>query len=152
MKKYYGNHIGIVIQNNDPEKAGKIKIFIPHISSTIYNNWVGKGKNKTVKFIGNNINEDLTEVLDDLKKITPWADCAAPLVGESSSGRFNNFNLTGSVSDSNFLDTITSATSALTGEGAAPSNFYDETTRVTDAFTNASENVNRLIRYHTSIS
>ena len=143
MKKYYGNHIGIVIQNNDPEKAGKIKIFIPHISSTIYNNWVGKGENKTLKFIGNNINEDLTEVLDDLKKITPWADCAAPLVGESSSGRFNNFNLTGSVSDSNFLDTVTSATSALTGEGAAPSNFYDETTRVTDAFTNASENINR---------
>ena len=143
MKKYYGNHIGIVIQNNDPEKAGKIKIFIPHISSTIYNNWVSKGKNKTLKFIGNNINEDLTEVLDDLKKITPWADCAAPLVGESSSGRFNNFNLTGSVSDSNFLDTITSATSALTGEGAAPSNFYDETTRVTDAFTNASDNINR---------
>ena len=143
MKKYYGNHIGIVIQNNDPDKAGKIKIFIPHISSTVYNNWVGEGKNKTLKFIGNNINEDLTEVLDDLKKITPWADCAAPLAGESSSGRFNNFNLTGSVSDSNFLDTVTSATSALTGEGAAPSNFYDETMRVTDAFTNAAENVNR---------
>jgi hypothetical protein len=143
MKKYYGNHLGIVIQNNDPDKAGKIKIFVPHISSTVYNNWVRDGKNKTLKFIGNNINEDLTEILDDLKKITPWADCAAPLVGESSSGRFNNFNLTGSVSDSNFFDTITSATSALTGEGAAPSNFYDETTRVTDAFTNASDNINR---------
>ena len=143
MKKYYGNHLGIVIQNNDPDKAGKIKVFVPHISSTIYNNWVKKGQNKTLKFIGNNIDEDLTEVLDDLKKITPWADCAAPLAGESASGRFNNFNLTGSVSDSNFLDTVTSATSALTGEGAAPSNFYDEATRVTDAFTNASDNVNR---------
>ena len=143
MKKYYGNHLGIVIQNNDPDKAGKIKVFVPHISSTIYNNWVKKSENKTLKFIGNNINEDLTAVLDDLKKITPWADCAAPLVGESASGRFNNFNLTGSVSDSNFLDTVTSATSALTGEGAAPSNFYDETTRVNDAFFDASMNVNR---------
>ena len=36
MKKYYGNHIGIVIQNNDPDKAGKVKVFVPHISSTIY--------------------------------------------------------------------------------------------------------------------
>ena len=50
MKKYYGNHIGIVIQNNDPDKAGKVKIFIPHISSTIYNNWVRDSKNKTLKF------------------------------------------------------------------------------------------------------
>lgn len=143
MKKYYGNHIGIVIQNNDPDQAGKVKIFVPHISSTIYNNWVKKNENKALKFIGNNINEDLTEILDDLKKITPWANCAAPLVGESSSGRFNNFNLTGSVSDSNFLETVTSATSALTGEGAAPSNFYDEVTRVSDAFTDASKNINR---------
>lgn len=143
MKKYYGNHLGIVIQNNDPDKAGKIKVFVPHISSTIYNNWVKKSENKALKFIGNNIDEDLTEILDDLKRITPWADCAAPLVGESASGRFNNFNLTGSVSDSNFLDTVTSATSALTGEGAAPSNFYDETIRVSDAFNDASMNVNR---------
>ena len=143
MKKYYGNHLGIVIQNNDPDKAGKIKVFVPHISSTIYNNWIKKSENKALKFIGNNIDEDLTEILDDLKRITPWADCAAPLVGESASGRFNNFNLTGSVSDSNFLDTVTSATSALTGEGAAPSNFYDETIRVSDAFNDASMNVNR---------
>ena len=143
MKKYYGNHLGIVIQNNDPDKAGKIKVFVPHISSTIYNNWVKKGENKTLKFIGNNIDEDLTEILDDLKNITPWADCAAPLAGESASGRFNNFNLTGSVSESNFLSTITSATSSLTGEGAAASNFYDETTRVSDAFMDASRNVNR---------
>lgn len=143
MKKYYGNHIGIVIQNNDPDKAGKIKVFVPHISSTIYNDWVRASKNKSLKFIGNNINEDLTGILDDLKKITPWCICAAPLAGESSSGRFNNYNLTGSVSDSNFIDTVTSATSALTGEGAAPSNFYDETIRVSDAFTDATNNINR---------
>ena len=143
MKKYYGNHIGIVIQNNDPDKAGKIKVFVPHISSTIYNDWVRASKNKSLKFIGNNINEDLTGILDDLKRITPWCDCAAPLAGESSSGRFNNYNLTGSVSDSNFIDTVTSATSALTGEGAAPSNFYDEAIRINDAFADAANNINR---------
>jgi len=143
MKKYYGNHIGIVIQNNDPDKAGKIKVFVPHISATIYNDWVRASKNKSLKFIGNNINEDLTGILDDLKRITPWCDCAAPLAGESSSGRFNNYNLTGSVSDSNFIDTVTSATSALTGEGAAPSNFYDEAIRINDAFADAANNINR---------
>lgn len=143
MKQYYGNYLGIVIQNNDPEKSGKIKIFVPHISSTIYNDWVKKNTNKKIKFIGNNIDEDLTDVIDDLKRITPWAECAAPLVGESASGRFNNLNLTGSVSDSNFLTTVTSATSALTGEGHAPSNFYDEEVRITDAFDNAGNGINR---------
>ncbi len=53
MKKYYGNHLGIVIQNNDPDKAGKIKVFVPHISSTIYNNWIKKSENKALKFIDN---------------------------------------------------------------------------------------------------
>jgi len=143
MKKYYGNHVGIVIQNNDPDKAGKIKVFVPHISSTVYNNWVKSSTNKKIKFIGNNIDEDLTEIIHDLKRITPWADCAAPLAGENSSGRFNNFNLTGSVSDSNFYNTVTSSTSALTGIGGAPSNFYDETIRVSDAFVKADNNVNR---------
>jgi hypothetical protein len=143
MKKYYGNHVGIVIQNNDPDKAGKIKVFVPHISSTVYNNWVKSNTNKKIKFIGNNIDEDLTEIIHDLKRITPWADCAAPLAGENTSGRFNNFNLTGSVSDSNFYDTVTSSTSALTGIGGAPSNFYDETIRVSDAFVKADNNVNR---------
>jgi len=99
MKKYYGNYIGVVIQNNDPDRSGKVKVFIPHISSTIYNDWVKSTGNKSIKFIGTNIDEDITGIIDDLKKITPWAECAAPLAGESSSGRFNNYNMTGSVSD-----------------------------------------------------
>lgn len=143
MKRYYGNHIGIVIQNNDPEKSGKIKVFVPHISSTIYNDWVKSKNDKTIKFIGNNLDGDLTEVLHDLKLITPWAECAAPLVGESSSGRFNNFNLAGTTSDSNFFETISTALTSLTSQGHAPSNFYDETVRVNDAFDKSSNNVNR---------
>ena len=26
---YYGNYVGIVVQNNDPEFAGKVKVFVP---------------------------------------------------------------------------------------------------------------------------
>ena len=40
MEKIYGNYIGIVIQNNDPECAGKIKVFVPHLTATVYKKWV----------------------------------------------------------------------------------------------------------------
>ena len=39
MKKYYGNYLGIIIQNNDPLARGRVKIFVPHISPTVYKNW-----------------------------------------------------------------------------------------------------------------
>jgi len=142
MKKYYGNYIGVVIQNNDPEQSGKVKVFVPHISSTIYNDWVKSTDNKSIKFIGNNIDEDITGIIDDLKKITPWAECAAPLVGESSSGRFNNYNMAGSVSDSNFYSTTINSTAS--GDiGQAPSNLFDSDVTLNDAFTDAADNINR---------
>ena len=37
--KYLGNHVGIVIQNNDPDKSGKVKVWVPHLSPTVYKNW-----------------------------------------------------------------------------------------------------------------
>jgi hypothetical protein len=142
MKKYYGNYIGVVIQNNDPDQSGKVKVFVPHISSTIYNDWVRSTDNKSIKFIGNNIDEDITGIIEDLKRLTPWSECASPLVGESSSGRFNNYNMTGSVSDSNFYSTTTNL-AASADIGQAPSNLFDSDITLNDAFTDAAENVNR---------
>jgi hypothetical protein len=142
MNKYYGNYVGVVIQNNDPDMSGKVKVFVPHVSSTVYNDWVRGKDDKTIKFIGNNIDEDITGILDDLKLILPWSECAAPLVGESSSGRFNNYNLTGSVSDSNFYKTAVD-TSSADDIGQAPSSLYDSDINLNDAFTDAANNVNR---------
>lgn len=143
MNKYYGNYVGVVIQNNDPDMSGKVKVFVPHVSSTVYNDWVRGKDDKTIKFLGNNIDEDITGILDDLKLILPWSECAAPLVGESSSGRFNNYNLTGSVSDSNFYKTAVDTSSASNDIGQAPSSLYDSDINLNDAFTDAANNVNR---------
>ena len=41
-KQYFGNYLGIVVQNNDPDKAGKIKVWVPQISPTVYDNWDNK--------------------------------------------------------------------------------------------------------------
>ena len=93
-KKYYGNYLGIVIQNNDPEKSGKIKVWVPHISPSVYLKWTESNEDKSFKFIGKNINSDITDIVEDLKGILPWAVCAAPLNGTSGSGRYNAVSYT----------------------------------------------------------
>ena len=55
MKQFLGNYVGIVIQNDDPERAGKIKVFVPHVSASVYKKWVEKPNNKRFKFLGANM-------------------------------------------------------------------------------------------------
>ena len=38
-KEYLGNYLGIVVQNNDPSKQGRVKIYVPSVSSTVYDKW-----------------------------------------------------------------------------------------------------------------
>jgi hypothetical protein len=133
-KRYYGNFVGIVIANNDPLKNGRVKIFIPHISPNVYNNWNVITKDKKFKFLGKNITSDLTDVTEDLKAVLPWAECASPLVGESSSGRYNSFNQTATVSDSNDLGNATPKggfkptkySQNNDGVGEKPANIYEK--------------------------
>lgn len=128
--RYNGHYIGIVVQNNDPQYRGRVKVFVPHISPTVYKSWNEVNKDKNFNFIGNissldssllstTLNTvtgtstkpagtgDLTVILDDLKAILPWAEMAAPLAGGGSSGRYNATAGYGFVSDSNNLDYTT---------------------------------------------
>lgn len=106
MKKYYGNYIGIVIQNNDPDKRGRCKIYVPHVSVTLYEKWNKIPRDKRFRFMGENLTSSLNEVMDDLKDILPWAEYAAPIQGAIGSGRYNAHNKTGSISDSNRLEEV----------------------------------------------
>lgn len=98
--KYYGNHTGIVVQNNDNKGRGRVKIFVPHLHD-LYEDWYKIKIDKQFKFIGENIESSLNPVLETLKAELPWAECAAPLVGENSMGRYNAYFQSGSISDSN---------------------------------------------------
>ncbi|NBP00998.1 MAG: hypothetical protein EBU90_12845 [Proteobacteria bacterium] len=108
LHNYFGNYLGIVVQNNDPLKRGRVKVYVPHISPSVYKGWDEVKKDKKFKFLGVNTNSDLTNIIDDLKKILPWAECASPLVGENTFGRFNASLIAGSISDSNKKDTFVS--------------------------------------------
>jgi cytoskeletal protein CcmA (bactofilin family) len=112
-KSYPGNYLGIVVQNNDPEQRGRIKVFVPHISATVYKKWNEVKKDKRFNFIGVNIQSDLSDIIDDLKNILPWSECAAPLVGENTSARYNQNKKVGSISDTNKFSTFVSSTSSM---------------------------------------
>jgi hypothetical protein len=158
MKKYWGNSLGIVIQNNDPDRSGKVKVFVPHISPTVYQKWIQQKTNKSFKFLGNNIQSILTVLLDgnttridntiinvaeELKRILPWAECACPLVGENTSGRYNATRQIGTTSDSNFAEDLNANISSSDIPGKPAAFFEKSDYRLTDAFTSAAENVNR---------
>lgn len=86
-EKFYGNYLGIVIQNNDPEKRGRVKIFVPHVSYGLYRNW---DKIETDKVFTNLGDPDLNDIIDQLKDVLPWAEVAGPLFGGNASGRYNS--------------------------------------------------------------
>ena len=141
-KTYFGNYLGIVVQNNDPDKGGKIKVWVPHISPTVYKNWDDTDEAKSFKFIGKNIDSDLTDIIEDLKKILPWAECAAPIVGSVAPGRYNAYEQKATISDSNRLDTaypedIESKYKLNSdGIGEKPAHKYEvHSLKVSDAFT-----------------
>jgi hypothetical protein len=145
MKEYNSIYTGIVVQNNDPEKRGRVKVFVPHIASAVYTDWVKDNTNKKFKFTGLNIDSDLTPILNTLKQILPWSETCMPLTSENASARFNNRSLYGSISDSNTQTNFKSASGEPVGQ--APGEVYEKSfNRPKDAFAN-DERVNNKNPY-----
>jgi hypothetical protein len=102
MKRVYGNHIGLVISNGDSEFRGRVKVWIPHISATIYDNWNREKKDKKFRFLGENLDSPIdSQLLEELKTVLPWAEYCAPVQGATGSGVYNSQQDKGYVSDSN---------------------------------------------------
>ena len=93
LQNYHGFYRGTVIQNNDPERRGRVKIFIPSLAPQIKEKWFDvttSSDDKTFRFPGgSNIYTDkpsLKDILDEAKAILPWAEQASSLIGGGSSG------------------------------------------------------------------
>lgn len=134
------------MQNNDPEHRGRVKVYVPHVNAGVYEKWYGVKKNKSYKFVGKNIDSDLSDILVDLKTILPWAEQASPIGSQSATGRYNAFTANASVSDTNNLSdfapdtTYTQGDNSLnaSGVGEKPARKYEiEHTRLSDAFADA---------------
>lgn len=87
MKKFYGNYLGLCIDNNDPQKRGRVQVFIPHIMPALFENWNEVGEDIKMLCVGDNLPDSLpSSVVEKLMKILPWAESASPILGTSSPG------------------------------------------------------------------
>ena len=143
---YTGIYVGVVVQNNDPEHRGRVKVYVPHVNAAVYEKWYNVKQNKSFRFVGRNIDSDLGDILSDLKNILPWADQASPIGGQSATGRYNAYTDAGSVSDTNTLTNFTSPSGHVAGKyslnndgiGESPARKYEtEQMRLNDAFSSA---------------
>lgn len=139
-------YLGIVVQNNDPDKRGRVKIYVPHISVNVYESWYKNNKDKSFKFPGGNVDSDLSKIIEPLKLILPWSSPALPLVGATGSGRYNSHLDHAAISDSANLKTAQENQDVVdidskynlntSGVGESPGRKYEtENMRLGDAFT-----------------
>ena len=152
--------MGIVVQNNDPLRQGRVKVFVPHITPTVYSGWtdqLGNDGDIAFKFLGQNVFSDIdAKVLESIKKVLPWASVAMPIAGEVASGRYHSSDDFGTTSDSSNVDelqikeTDKNQTGANPdGTGDKPGNLFDQNAfMLSDAFNNPADtnvnNVNKL--------
>ena len=150
MKTYNGMYLGIVVQNNDPDYRGRVKVYVPHIQANVYQNWYSEITDKTFSFPGKNLKSDLNKILPELKNILPWAENAMANAGAIGSGRYNAYDEIGTVSDSNRNETIKPDTHQVDVEkkyklndehlGEKPGKVYEpHELWVSDAFTNTQD-------------
>lgn len=148
METFNSFYLGIVVQNNDPEQRGRIKVWVPHINASVYNKWYSLKQDRNFKFPGSNISSDLSLIIDELKDDLPWAEFAGPLVGQSSNGTYNAWYDSATVSDapfsfslsgSNYSNTLGTSYNLNTEQiGEKPGAVYEKYQfRPADAFVNS---------------
>lgn len=91
MAQYFDTYRGIVIQNNDPHNAGRVKVFVPEVNITLLKNWNKQlNEDKNITHLGENTGTSLTpEIQDRLRKMLPWAEVSFPIFGMSSPAFFD---------------------------------------------------------------
>ena len=89
-KKYTGFYLGYVVQNNDPDRAGKVKIFIPTLMPTLAGipDEIDK-EDADIKIDFKDFSTLPSEIVTRLKNILPWARQISPLIGSGTSSSYN---------------------------------------------------------------
>jgi len=88
---YSGLYRGIVIQNNDPQQSGRVKVYVPGINLNQTKNWnQNKEEDKFFKVMGANTGSSLNpQILNSQKERLLWAEVMLPTIGMNSPGFYN---------------------------------------------------------------
>lgn len=92
MEKYYHNYQGIIVQNDDPDMMGRVKVWVPHVNMTLYKQWNDDREvDKNFTELGGNLNSGLTpELLLRLKNSLPWGKVKQPIFGMGTSTTYHS--------------------------------------------------------------
>jgi hypothetical protein len=132
--QFFGFYRGIVIQNNDPERRGRVKVYISAFAPQIYDQWYDQSDtDKSFRFpAGDNIYKDeasLKSIFQEAKNILPWAEQASSLLGAGSPGTYIKANDTATISDSSSAKLPASDGSLNVDSIGEKSGFLYETTQ-----------------------
>ena len=84
-------YLGLCVNNQDPERRGRVQVFVPHIMPALYNNWNEAGKDIQINCVGDNIEGALSsDIIEKLIEVLPWAEAASPIIGTSAPGNLVN--------------------------------------------------------------
>lgn len=132
-----GIYLGIVVQNNDPDKRGRVKVYIPQLAPTI-NELNTKNVDRLFTNIDQQNNPTIHGALEELKKILPWAEYAGPIFAGNSTGRYNATTKQTTTSDSNTWK------SGRVADGFRPANNFIDDSTFPDVFAKTNEYGNRF--------
>ena len=147
VDKFNSIYLGIVVQNNDPEHRGRVKVWVPHVSLNVYDKWSQLKQDQSFSFPGSPGGENISAILPELKDALPWAEFASPIVGASTAGYYNAATDTNTVSDaplayahpnSNYANSSSATNLDPEQKGGKPGAYF-ETNPVSDAFGNTSK-------------
>lgn len=85
----YGNYVGIVINDQDPEHRNRLQVYIPNISNTLYSDWNERVGQENIEDITFRTFEDgifSESIKKRLMDVLPWAEGMAPIFGGGTSG------------------------------------------------------------------
>jgi hypothetical protein len=147
MKNLNGFYRGIVCQNNDPEKLGRVKVFVPHLHLSLID-LDPKDYDKEFYFseFGTNYNKikpnfiDLTKYIEKIKMKLPWAEVSLPVTGGGYSS-FNSPSNRATTSDSPYFVNQQEESDDTTG---APAGALTQSYPPKDKFSSGSDNPNAL--------
>jgi len=86
MENFYGIYIGKVVDNQDPEKGGRVRVFCSNPNISDYYATLMTKNSVIYKFPGN---DDFTnEFIKVIKPFLPWARMIQPIIGGSAPAKF----------------------------------------------------------------